>query len=169
MPIETLEEALAEIERLKNVLHVDRSCLAAALSKCMDIAASWSWVAEGRGSYEWDDAEYQKETGHMIDKILTHAKKSLEESGNVAHAECCGHRKPPDSEGKLKVEKAALDRIEDRLEKGIDCDDPRVHGGGFYIYPAGGVQEKNGKAVLETSTINDKDEYFELTCELKQS
>jgi len=84
----------AEVERLKDVLHVDRSGLAAALYECIVIAAGWSWVPEGRGSYHWDDERYQKETGHMIDAILKHCKKALNESGKV-HVECCGRGPPP--------------------------------------------------------------------------
>jgi ABC-type transporter Mla MlaB component len=92
--ISTIEKKLAsaqtEIKNLKDVLHIDRSGLASAIEKIQKIAASYSWVAEGRGSYSYDDAEYQKEAGRMVDEITSFCEKVLTESGNIAHAECCG-------------------------------------------------------------------------------
>ena len=84
------DAAMALVEQLKNVLHLDRSGLAAGLAECRKIAAGWTWIVDGRGSYEWDDERYQRETDHMITAIIRHCNDVLEKSGNLAHAECCG-------------------------------------------------------------------------------
>jgi hypothetical protein len=87
--IEALETDREEIEHLKDVLHIDRSGLAQALSTCRDIANGWSWMTVGRGMYEWDDDEYTKEVGYLIAAVHEHCMKALGVSGDLVHAECC--------------------------------------------------------------------------------
>lgn len=85
--------AIAEIERLKDVLHKDRSGLAAALEEIWRTAGGYAWVATGRGPYEYDDDEYRAEMGRMVLEIVTLCSKALRESGDLAHAECCARGK----------------------------------------------------------------------------
>lgn len=85
-----LVKALAEIEHLKDVLHRDRSGLAAAVEEVWQTAGGYAWVATGRGPYEYDDEEYRAEMGRMVLEIVTLCSKALRESGDTAHAECCG-------------------------------------------------------------------------------
>jgi len=82
--------ANSEVERLKDILHTDRSGLAAALEEVWRTAGGYAWVAESRGCYEWDDPEYRREMARMVRAISTICQTALETSGNLAHAECCG-------------------------------------------------------------------------------
>lgn len=94
-------EALSkEIERLKDVLHQDRSGLAKALAEVKKLAKSYSWILEGRGPYEWDDNEYRREAGRMIDSIMEACDEALVASGKLVHVECCG-RGAPEHGGKV--------------------------------------------------------------------
>lgn len=83
---------LSEIERLKDVLHRDQTGLAKALAEVVKTTEGYSWVAQGRGPYEWDDDEYRKEMGRMLAAVEGIARKALQASGNLAHRECCGRR-----------------------------------------------------------------------------
>jgi hypothetical protein len=91
--VERAEDAEREVERLKDVLHTDRSGLAAALEEVWRTAGGYAWAAEGRGPYEYDDEEYRAEIGRMVREICALAQRGLEESGNLAHAECCDRGK----------------------------------------------------------------------------
>jgi len=79
-----------EIERLKSVLHLDRSGLASALDECRNIAEKRLWIVDGRGAYSWDDDDYRREAGSALREIIDHCDAKLKESGDLAHAECCG-------------------------------------------------------------------------------
>jgi hypothetical protein len=70
-------------------LHRDQTGLAAALNRVMDLVNSYSWIAESRGSYEWDDDEYMEEVGRCFDAIRTEIDYSLSHSGK-SHQLCCG-------------------------------------------------------------------------------
>lgn len=74
----------AETEALRNLLHRDRTGLAASLEACMNRARAGRWITEGRGSYEWNDDEYRKETGHLITQIIGIAQNGLNLSGKLA-------------------------------------------------------------------------------------
>lgn len=80
----------AEVERLKDVLHRDQTGMAHALAEVVEVVKGFRWVTEGRGPYTWDDDEYRKEMGRMLDKIGGLASDALQKSGDLAHRECCG-------------------------------------------------------------------------------
>src|SRR5687768_8162932 len=83
-----LAEKEREIERLKDVLHIDRSGLAKALAEVNKTVDSYHWITEGRGPYAYNDDEYRKEAGYMLEAIKKIADNGLQNSGNLAHAEC---------------------------------------------------------------------------------
>jgi hypothetical protein len=85
-----LREAAAVIDHLLDVLHRDRSGLATALAAVVREAEGYEWVTQGRGPYAWDDDEYRKEMGRMLDGVLGIARQALTDSGDLAHRECCG-------------------------------------------------------------------------------
>lgn len=89
--------ANGEVERLKDVLHKDATGLAAGLALVRAEVSKRRWIAEGRGSYEYDDDRYRKETGLALDAIDKIAEKALTASGTLAHAECCGRARPTPS------------------------------------------------------------------------
>lgn len=82
----------AQIETLKSALHEDQTGLALALTEIWRTAISYSWVAAGRGLYEWDDPKYRKEMGRMIADIIARAENGLTQSGSRAHKHCCGRK-----------------------------------------------------------------------------
>jgi len=90
----------AEVERLKDVLHADKTGLAAALDKCVTLAQARMWIVDGRGSYSWDDDKYRREAGWALREIIDHCRGALKASGDLAHAECCGRGKKPAERGK---------------------------------------------------------------------
>jgi hypothetical protein len=78
------ERAEAEVVRLKKLINRDKTGLAAALSECQRAAAARWWIVEGRGSYEWDDDKYRRETGIALQEISEIASKALAASGRLA-------------------------------------------------------------------------------------
>jgi len=77
------ETAEAEVARLKKLLERDHTGLAAALNACMLAAQSRWWIVEGRGSYEWNDDRYRKETAKALQEIVEIARKALAASGKL--------------------------------------------------------------------------------------
>ena len=65
--IEALER---ERGRLRDVIERDRTKTAEVISTARGVLASRAWLAEGRGSYEFDDEKYQEEFGAAITEIL---------------------------------------------------------------------------------------------------
>jgi len=88
MSLEELYTREHFIEVLK-ALHRDQTGLAQALLDIKYLANGWSWVTDGRGSYEWDDSDYQKEFGYCIDKVIEAVDNALFRSSK-AHQICCG-------------------------------------------------------------------------------
>lgn len=88
------ERAEAEVVRLKELLDCDRTGLAAALGDCRSAAAARWWIVAGRGSYEWNDDRYRKETGRALQEIAEIASKALAASGKLADAAFRPFRKP---------------------------------------------------------------------------
>lgn len=88
-----IKELEAENERLLDTLHIDRSGLAHGLAQMVKTVEGYHWITEGRGPYAYNDDEYRKEAGYMLDKLLEIANDALRKSGNLAHAECCGRQK----------------------------------------------------------------------------
>lgn len=87
------DEARREVERLKGLLHRDRTGLAAALVEVKKRAAGGRWISEGRGSYAWDEDDYRKETGWLVTDIVRLAEEALHASGNLANE--AFHPRPP--------------------------------------------------------------------------
>ena len=83
-------ELARQVEHLRDVLHRDQTGLAAALASIVKTVEGYSWVAQNRGPYEWDDDEYRKEMGRMLDDVGKQAADALTASGKLAHRECCG-------------------------------------------------------------------------------
>jgi hypothetical protein len=110
-----LATANKEIERLKDVLHCDKTGMALALADVRRIANSWSWAMIGRGNYTWDDDAYQEEMGHLITAVMERCTEALGASGELAHAECC-HRGIVNT---LRAELEARDKVLDEASKGV--------------------------------------------------
>lgn len=64
------DAARAEVERLRGVIERDRTKAAEIISRARSTVASRSWLAEGRGSYTYDDETYQSEFGEAIREML---------------------------------------------------------------------------------------------------
>ena len=71
-------------------LHRDQIGLVESLNRVFSIVESYSWIAEGRGSYEYDDEEYYSEIDHCFNEIRTEINSSLNKSASAAHELCCG-------------------------------------------------------------------------------
>lgn len=86
-----------KLEQLHDMLHTDQTGLAAGLETVLKTVAGYRWVAEGRGPYEWDDAEYRKEMGHMLDAIHKGAEAALQrwKAGGIPRP-CCKLCESPD-------------------------------------------------------------------------
>jgi hypothetical protein len=88
-----------ENERLRDVLHRDQTGLAKGLADVADILKCYDWILRG----EWGSYEYQEQTAetmrseasNLISECSAIAKKALDESGKLAHAECCGRSSKP--------------------------------------------------------------------------
>ena len=70
-----------EIRRLKEIIERDRTGLAHGLDQCRKTAASYDWICEGRGPYEYDDDRYRMEVGNLVSSVTDTATKALRESG----------------------------------------------------------------------------------------
>lgn len=57
------------IDRLMHAIDRDRYVVAVGIQEIQRAARSRSWLAEGRGPYEYDDETYQKEFGVALDEI----------------------------------------------------------------------------------------------------
>ena len=79
----------AHFVEVLEALHRDQTGLAQALLDVKKIANSYAWAAESRGSYAWDDDDYQKEFGACLDDIIGKIDQSLAKSSR-AHQICCG-------------------------------------------------------------------------------
>lgn len=59
----TLIQFEGAISRLKQIMERQRSAAAHWIAAIRAEMSSWEWLAEGRGSYEWDDERYREEFG----------------------------------------------------------------------------------------------------------
>lgn len=66
-----------KLEQLHDMLHTDQTGLAAGLEAVLKTVAGYRWVETSRGSYEWDDDEYRKEMGYMLDAVHKCAEGAL--------------------------------------------------------------------------------------------
>jgi hypothetical protein len=80
----TVDELRPEIVRLRTLLNRDHTGLAAALEDVVREASARLWVVDGRGSYEWDDERYRRETGLALRAVIEVARTALGESGKLA-------------------------------------------------------------------------------------
>lgn len=88
-------------ERLRDVLHRDRSGLADGIDRIRKIVKGWWWIPAG----EWACYDYTEQTAETIRTEFSNCLRQVEEvaestmkaSGSLAHAECCGYR-PASSE-----------------------------------------------------------------------
>lgn len=70
-----------EVEKLRVAIETDRAKLAIGIQKMDGVIAGREWMIEGRGPYEWDDENYQKEFQSACSDI--HASmKSLRQISN---------------------------------------------------------------------------------------
>lgn len=76
-----VRDLLGAYDTLRADLQSDRTGLAAGLVAVVDRCRGASWIAEGRGSYEWDDDRYREETRVALDAIVSIATTALRESG----------------------------------------------------------------------------------------
>lgn len=49
----------------------------AKLDAVLDAVHGWSWIANSRGPYEWDDDRYREEAGRMLEEIRSAAYDGL--------------------------------------------------------------------------------------------
>jgi cob(I)alamin adenosyltransferase len=89
----TIDELRAEVVRLRTLLHRDHTGLAAALGDVVREAEARLWVVDGRGSYEWDDERYRKETGLALRQVGRQCLPSG--APNVARADDGDERRDP--------------------------------------------------------------------------
>jgi cell division septum initiation protein DivIVA len=120
-----LSAAEAEVERLKGLLHRDQTGLAAALVAAKTRARAGRWISEGRGSYEWDDDGYRKETGALVDDIVTLCEDALHASGNLANEAFHPARKAAEMENeRLRGERQEFEyRFTEEIEKHLKNQD----------------------------------------------
>lgn len=99
-----------EVERLRGLLHRDQTGLAAALVDVTSLTRAYRWIVEGRGSYEWDDDEYRRETGRALEAIRARANAALNASGNRADEAFHPDRATPDKKS-ISETVLELDRL----------------------------------------------------------
>lgn len=71
-PQETVERTggeASEADRLRAVIERDRHHAALGLNAVRGALASYGWLLEGRGSYEWDDDRWRDEFGRAVRKV----------------------------------------------------------------------------------------------------
>lgn len=64
-----------EVKRLRAVIERDRSKVAGALGRIRKVLNSYSWLAEGRGPYSYDDDRWQHEFGRASRDIHAEVEK----------------------------------------------------------------------------------------------
>lgn len=78
-----LGEAVGEVERLKALLHRDKTGLALGLDKVRHVAIGFDWLCEGRGPYAYDDDRYRMEIASLITQVIAIAHEHLLASGKI--------------------------------------------------------------------------------------
>jgi hypothetical protein len=78
-------ELQADKDHLLDAIDKDHTGLAQALSAVVKVIEGFSWVADGRGPYEWDDTRYQKETYNAFQAVAKIIKPALVKSGTLAN------------------------------------------------------------------------------------
>jgi hypothetical protein len=78
------DAARDEVKRVRELINRDRTGLAQAVDEIVKEAQGRLWIVEGRGSYEWNDDGYRKETGFALRAVIEIGKKALNDSGKLA-------------------------------------------------------------------------------------
>ncbi len=120
--IENIASLRAEVARLRELLHRDRSGLALAVARMVKDASGRLWVTEGRGSYEWNDDRYKEEAGEALRSIIAIGKEALAASG--IRADEALH---PDHAGLPYHAKIAEEDRAARNDHCPTCDSPAPH------------------------------------------
>jgi hypothetical protein len=113
--IERISRAERDNAELKCANELDRRSLWAVIRAIDEEITGRMWIIEGRGSYEWDDAQYQKEFGWAIHAI----QEKLEPLRKMAHdlTNCPENEKGVNSVRKLEQDNKALRERVERYEK----------------------------------------------------
>ena len=111
-----LSRVKARTEELADALHIDRTGLAAALNRVVDVVKGRLWVTEGRGAYEWDDDRYREEAGSALREAMGIAIQALRDSGTVANVALNGKEPKPEGE-RLR---ARIAELEEKLQTATD-------------------------------------------------
>lgn len=101
----------AEIERLLDTLHTDRSGLARGLTRIREIVESWSWVNRDGTEHPHGVVAWE-ELCDLRDEVGKSCEAALRESGKLAHAECCGRGERVDYVAEIERLTAALKQEE---------------------------------------------------------
>lgn len=78
--------AQASVARLNQALDNDHAQLSSALLKIRVHAKGFTWITEGRGSYEWDDDRYREEAGNALRPIIEWAEEAYGRDATVISA-----------------------------------------------------------------------------------
>lgn len=108
------EQLGAEVERLRKLIHRDRSGMAEALDSIKKEVRGRLWVTDGRGCYEWDDERYREEAGDALRTVLVIADDALIASGRIVDAAFHPALTPPPA-GEVQVNKYDLAKVLRRL------------------------------------------------------
>lgn len=111
-------EAENRCAELEDAINRDRTGLAAALGKIVDEVKGRGWIAEGRGSYEWDDDRYRDEAGAGFAAVKAIAVEALAKSGTIVSDVLIG-RKPVVAKYEARV--AELEAERDRMRPVVDA------------------------------------------------
>ncbi len=69
-----------EILRVRALIDRDRIGLAEAIGCMVKEASGRTWVADGRGCYEWDDDRYKAEAGEALRTVIVnHVRMTISE------------------------------------------------------------------------------------------
>lgn len=118
---EELTALRGQVEMLKDTLHFDQTGLAKALAGIVKLAEGYSWIADGRGPYAWDDDRYKQEVFNILENVKGAAKHGLQLSSAIAHSVCCG-REPRtvtiEGIGYMKIQEVTDDDIQEYIKMG---------------------------------------------------
>ena len=115
-----LQEAQAEVLRVRDLIDRDRTGLAQAIDEMVKEAQGRLWIVEGRGSYEWDDERYRKEAGHALKAIVALGKAALLASGKLADAAFHTEREHSLAEGVAVQAEALLHSLGEYVRQTMD-------------------------------------------------
>lgn len=80
------DEARALVRDLVRLFDADLGGLATTLKKISKHASGFTWIVDGRGSYEWTDDRYREEAGNALRPIIEMADKAYSRQGEAIAA-----------------------------------------------------------------------------------